>query len=215
MHDWRLLPWVHRDSALKKREQELTFGFAQAAPSRYAKCPGMDNRPGWLFLMQHYGLPTRLLDWSESALTGLFFAVWDDKFSKIDGCVWGFNPYRFNENQIKEARVLGASNKKCQTLFREAFDKKEEFDKRIMAVFPPEIDQRVQAQLSRFTIHGEDIPLETFPSQGEILLQLVIPSEAKKLIRRQLYFMGIREANLFPDLHHLASELRYLNIPSP
>ncbi len=165
--------------------------------------------------MQHYGLPTCLLDWSESALTGLFFAVWDDKFSKTDGCVWGFNPYRFNENQIKEARVLGAFNKKCQTLFREAFDKKEEFDKRIMAVFPPEIDQRVQAQLSRFTIHGEDIPLETFPLQGEILLQLVIPSDAKKLIRRQLYFIGIREANLFPDLHHLASELRYLNIPSP
>jgi len=44
----------------------------------------------WLTLMQHYGLPTRLLDWTTNLLVALFFAVNDEK--NKDGAVFAFNP---------------------------------------------------------------------------------------------------------------------------
>jgi hypothetical protein len=44
-----------------------------------------------LFLMQHYGFPTRLLDWTESLAAGAYFAARDVK-SYCDGAVWVLAP---------------------------------------------------------------------------------------------------------------------------
>ena len=64
------------------------------------KSGGLANTPlrgetdKWLFLAQHYGIPTRLLDWSEGALLGLFFAI---NQRNSEPRLFMLNPHRLNE----------------------------------------------------------------------------------------------------------------------
>ena len=81
----------------KSFELSIIEEFKKKAPALSNNTPDSDDHISWLFLMQHYGTPTRLLDWTESALIALYFVVCDTSFEDEDGELWAMYPYKLNE----------------------------------------------------------------------------------------------------------------------
>jgi hypothetical protein len=70
--------------------------------------------------MQHYRLPTRLLDWSESILLATYFAV-NDKPDK-PGVLWALSPFVLNEDQFWKKQIFNPDGSTTLQLIKPAFD---------------------------------------------------------------------------------------------
>lgn len=105
--NWELIPRVYRHldptESVGEAEDDIQEDFIRRAPSLSSYQPS--NAWEWYFLMQHYGAPTRLLDWTENALMGLYFAVKDNE-GLHDAAVWALDPWWLNGRVIGKAEVL-------------------------------------------------------------------------------------------------------------
>ena len=208
--DWPLLSGIHRPDLCTEEKQvhcekDLTIKFLLAAKTRHSHWPE-DDYPSQLAMMQHYRLPTRLLDWSESPLIALFFAVQgaDDK----QGVLWALIPSALNIHEFRTENLLSPYGDRVRVLFEAPFRDVDDDLKKVAAVIIRHIDVRMTVQLSAFTIHGANTPLNEHEGNERFLVRFVIPARAKSLLRIDLFSMGIRESHLFPDLDHLANELK-------
>jgi hypothetical protein len=215
---WPLVPKLYRDLEKKTKlhevEDDVREEFIKRAPSLTAYKP--DNSWEWYFLMQHYGAPTRLLDWTESPQLGLYFAVKDGEGLQ-DAAVWVLDPWWLNDLVLGESEVLppgspglaAVDSLRYRPWLPDRFDAKRRLKKKLpVAVYPNHFDRRIAAQRSGFTVHGlrrEGFEELFAKSKSARLAKILIPSHAAENIRDELEDYGIDEVTIYPDLQGLGT----------
>jgi len=186
---WLLKASIHRRdncTAANTTERMLLTEFKRKSRLYLDREPCSDRE--WLILGQHYGLPTRLLDWSENPLVALYFSC--EKMLSAVPCNGIVYAYRHGRPYI------------------DPYNNDDPFAiKYIEVIRPPHLDRRVIAQQSLFTAEpcAGDVAVES----SEVLYGNV-SAKAKESILNELNLLGISRSHLFPSLASVAADLAAL-----
>jgi hypothetical protein len=225
-----------RDGALLKPIKEL-LALENDLYEEFNRCaPQLSDRPigeDWdaYFLMQHHGVPTRLLDWTDGALIALHFAVKNKTPPfKSGALVHVLDPHwlvdRLNKNPERKdiEERWTAFNKKHpfdtdEFTWENLYLPEDEWDAKTKKLRTPKIpllwdsphvSRRIAAQRSRFMIFGSD-PLwlsRLAAKKSSRIHTIYIPASALGQMKSTLRDAGITESVIFPDLDGLGRELR-------
>lgn len=207
--DFLLTPKIYRRSY---DEYELKVDFQRRAPQYINESRPSDDWERY-FLMQHFGVPTRLLDWTDAALLALYFAVREDTSQQNeskDSAVWVIDPYWVNRHSLGRDSIVLPEFPEVQPWLPKGEGTVRR--KYPIAIDPPHLARRMEVQHSHFLLFGRDKKgLESLAQQDgnrAKLARLVIAGGRRRdRIRSELSACGIKETSVFPDLEGLGREL--------
>lgn len=239
----KLIPGVFRKMSQKgyesndkyhSDEKTILKHFIQEASVFNEQFPPED-RFHWVQLAQHYGVPTRLLDWTNNPLVALFFAC--EKQEEEDGVVWVLHKKRYYEFSTQnEGLRVTVQDMISKMLSDEGVDDVPQYP---FLFTPYYFDHRMSAQSSWFMAWGKDtnsldeilknhiMELPDVPTKeilkreihaSEILANntkkecispIYIKGEHKDLIIEELNNLGINEKTLFPGIEGVGKYIEH------
>lgn len=206
-----LEPSIFRKAVDATKERELLNKFKVRARPNLQNFT--DEYWEWLFVMQHYGVPTRLLDWTESAIVSLAFAVIyrEDKHLTKDAAIWCLDPIKLNRDHVKGFRptelipnVIDKTAKKIQVY--EDPEIKIDFP---VAIYGPVNNERIATQKGVFTLFPfkDAFKIEDLADSHKFLYKLTIAHDKVDFIKKQLLTLGMSETMIYPGLDSLSKEV--------
>ncbi|MBN1359343.1 MAG: FRG domain-containing protein [Sedimentisphaerales bacterium] len=210
---WTLTPSALRYDTARQRSRALNLlaDFKRYAKMKLGDLPKPDDELQWVQLARHYGLPTRLLDWTRNAAIALYFACAEmPATAHPDGTVFIINPKDLNrqaDERIENPRIFDAHTdagriERYLTLSGDQSSR----GVRTIAINPVWNSERILLQQGAFTLHGSrEFTLTS--RQVSSLVCLKVPAVRKEALLHELERAGINEMSIFPEPEHMC---RYL-----
>lgn len=211
-------PSKNKADDLHDLEAQINLLFDQRSPP-FVNQPLSDT---WerMFFMQHYGIPTRLLDWTESPFVGLYFALTSGEKNKngtpkTDAALWMLDPIAWNRGALTDISFKGDvldPTKEQTKSFRPEVSLEDRRNVPIM-IYGTHNSPRIVAQRGMFAIFGKSTDeMEKHFEDGDFatntLVKIVIEKKDRPAILKSLLRKGISDSTIYPDLMGLSLELK-------
>ena len=231
---YKLLPSIYREKTLIQNEDKIFRDIIAQCPTDFK---GSTSTFEKLVKMQHYSLPTRLLDITTNPLVALYFACDDNE---VDGMLFRFEvktseikyfdsdavsvvsniakrPIDFS---IENLRDLDCEDFNSQPdiayLLHEIKYEKPHFQniidskdiERVFCVKPMFDNPRIIRQSGAFFLYGIDGDKSKPAKLNFDYKKYIIGKAQKKKIRKQLEALGIDKSTLFPEVEHVAEHIK-------
>jgi hypothetical protein len=172
----------------------------------------------WLSVAQHYGLPTRLLDWTYSPYIALHFCTANIERFDLDGVIWAVNYQQAHARlpvPLRDKLEAEGANVFTVEMLSEALPTLNDLcglASENPAIFfePPSMDDRISNQFALFSVlpGAEQVMNAWLRERPGLWRRIVIPAALKWEIRDKLDQANITERVLFPGLDGLSRWLR-------